>query len=943
MSSPLTFSSLIASGDLLDQNAAKTTPQYLVVTGPLVADIATIPNGGYTFANNSEIIFTDADGGITVGIGSQLNLKGTYVHGCDALWNRIQANAASVLNISDNSILENAAYAVFLNPGSTFNCANTTFNGNYISIYAGASNPSGPANLLGFNVSGCTFDGSAALLNAYTPSVYNPYGGVFSIPNIAILLHNVSSVKVGNEAGGTSAQNTFRNYTQTIYPPMGLKVIHPGRGVYAVNSNPTVVNSRFVNIGAADNTNVGYGVSALSNTKSHTINVFGLGSGETATPTFENVHRAASIVNANLSFKDARVKNCHEGVLVTIDEGVALVFQPGIPFIDIANNRIEEICSNAIRLYKSAPSGSAKIDNNKIDFNSTNSNCGVINRGIWIENDDATPLNGQGYVLSDNIITHISSPAPTRLQAIETNGVTHIRHVDNTVTDEDASNGLFSFTGIQLGLGSRARLEDNTVTGVKTNYFVGTSSGINNIASGNVLMLCNTTDAVNRGINFNGFECDAADFKVNTMNTHAYGLYLQEGTRMGDQFEKQNYWEGSSGQVEGKFEFSGYDPGNSMDVAFVQHSRFIIDILDETDERWANPREVDTDDDSGNVWFTGSRNNYLGQACAETIPGPTKSDNLVFNDSFPAYRGLESSIWEARFHTFGRLYEDTTLRSSATAILSWYNNHYDSTYAALYRIYADMNALGKPKTTLLALRTSIDSLILERDTLEATWYAATVDSVKAVLFTQLETFSEDVAEAQADLDSLMTLETTAFSSAVDDLRDRLDSLSLADTWETNLAAVLDIVLDTELGTDTLTGAQEADLDSIAQQCRMAGGFGVRLARHVLGYDPTTQFAIDTSCVAEERAAGNSPNTAAGNTCLFPNPAGNTFYLAFEQPALNREVRVFDPLGRMVAHTNNANGVQQRISLDRTAAGLYVVHVMHDGGSLEVLKVYINSK
>jgi hypothetical protein len=937
-STPLTFSALIASGDLLSQSSALTTPQYLIVSGPIIADVST-SSGGYTFASGSEIIFVTTTSGINIGAASKLNINGTFIHGCTSLWNTISATPESTLNIS-NSQLENAAYAVSLSPRSTFSCTSTTFNGNYVSIYAGTKNSGSPAFLLGFNVTGCTFSGATALYSPYTPDILNPENAVFIIPNTAILVQNVTSLKVGNEFG---ALNTFQNYYQTIYPTTGPKIVYPGRGVRAFNSNVTVVNSKFTNFGASNESNVGYGVSALSETKSHKLTLIGLGGTDADPLTFENVFRAASVVNASLTFKDASIQNCYEGVYASIFDGLEVTYSLGIPFLDISENRIEGICKDAILLDRTAPSNVAKISKNTINFNSSDVVCGGFNRGILINNTTSTPLSGLGYVVSENTITHESSPVPTRLQAIEANGVSRIQFIDNTVTDEDANNDLRNFTGILLNLGSYARMEGNNLAGSKTNYAVTTSSGINNIASGNVLMLCNTTDEVNRGVNFNGFECDATDFKVNTMNTHAYGLYLQEDTRMGDQLEKQNYWEGSSGQVEGNFEFSGYDPDDSddSDEDFVKLSRFVVDILDETDERWANPRMVGNDDDNDNVWFFGSRNNYFGEACAETFPGPTRSDNRVFNDSFPAYRGFESTVWEAKFHTFGRLYEDTTLRASSSSVLSWYNNNYDSTYAALYRIYADMNALGKPNAALVALSSTIDSLILERDTLETAWYAETVVSAKAALFTQLETLSEDVAEAQAELDSLMTLETAVFINSAGDLRDLIDNLATANIWETNLATVLDIVLSTEMGTDTLTNEQEMELDSIAQQCRIAGGFGVRLARHVLGYDPTTVFAADTSCVAAERTAATTQFMPYGTTRLYPNPASNVFYLEFEKPASNREVRIYDPVGRMVAHTTNVNGVQHRISLDRASAGLYLVYILQDNGSVEVRKIQLN--
>jgi len=181
VSNPLTFSFLIATGKLKDNVISLTTPQRLIVCGPIVANLI-----DYTFASGSEIIFVDNSSGLTVNANCKLVVKNTHVHGCTQLWRSIRVSGR--LELVDGCKIEDGSYAVQLNQGSTFVSSQTEFDGNYLSIYAGASTPGAIVSFAGVTITGNTFVGSKPLLQAFTPAGTSD---IYTVPNTGILAENV--------------------------------------------------------------------------------------------------------------------------------------------------------------------------------------------------------------------------------------------------------------------------------------------------------------------------------------------------------------------------------------------------------------------------------------------------------------------------------------------------------------------------------------------------------------------------------------------------------------------------------------------------------------------------------------------------------------------------------------------------------------------------------
>ena len=362
VSDPLTFQFLIATGKLLDATNSLIMPQRLIICGPIVANLVQ-----YTFASGSEIIFVDNSSGITVNTNCRLEFKGTHIHGCTQLWRSLRVFGR--LDIVEGCKIEDAINAVQLNDGSTFVSSMSEYDGNYISIYAGAAvlPPNVSVSLAGFTITGSTFVGAKPLLQSYTPPGTTE---VYTAPNTGILTENVSAIQVGVPSALT---NIFRDFQS---PNSGISPI-PVRGIRARKSNLTVQNCTFRNIGMTDGSSLGFGVSGISTTGTNSVTVTGLGGTASSPSTFENVYRAVSAESVRLFVSHCRVVGCNLGIF----ERRSSSLNSGVFQINIHHNRIENACFNGIQLQNTMPSKSVIIADNWIAFNQTGILCTDKRRG----------------------------------------------------------------------------------------------------------------------------------------------------------------------------------------------------------------------------------------------------------------------------------------------------------------------------------------------------------------------------------------------------------------------------------------------------------------------------------------------------------------------------------------------------------------------------------
>ena len=421
---------------------------------------------------------------------------------------------------------------------------------------------------------------------------------------------------------------------------------------------------------------------------------------------------------------------------------------------------------------------------------------------------------------------------------------------------------------------------------------------------------------------------------------------MANNTVMGDQFEKNNIWAGSAGQVEGKFAFLGYDHTIQSHKDFVGLSFFSINTANEISSKWANPRLIDTDPDNdpdpafGHIWFNGAGQQPGGILCAYGPRGLTNSDIKVIAGTLPPHRGYTSAIWEARYHTYGRLLEDGNLRPTGSAALAWYNANYNANFAQLYRVEHDMDLLGLPSTATITSESALSDTLQLRNEKEIEWVNATSTSLAAQKLQELLVLNASILSAQTAFNAAISSDQAATAAQKQVLLNTITGLTLPEVYEQDLRAVLKILLESDMGGVAFTTTQQADLDAIAVKCRLSGGYAVVLARSALG-NLSEEHPIDETCGSGNR--GSSVKAAEGKSfqaSVSPNPSNGHLQIQWLEPVETASISMYDLLGRSIRTWKVSGTSLSIVDLGSLPSGLYLLKLQGTNRKTETHKVLI---
>jgi Secretion system C-terminal sorting domain len=917
---PGTFLDLITAGKLLDPNQAQSIPQRLIVCREIIANV---PNQWYIFAPGSEIIFATSTSGMKIAAGHNVQIRGTHIHGCAVLWNGIQVENTARLDLVLGTKIEDAVKAVKLIPNSIFTSSLTMFDGNYISIYAGQTNMAPGSLALGaVSIHGNTFSGLKTLLQPYTEG-----GFTHTRPYIGILAENLAGINIGLPSAGTGV-NLFKDFIQGI---ASGNIPIEGKGIYALNSNVTIVNCRFENIGAYDETFRGEAISGLSSNTGQKITITGLGGTSAATPTFSNVTKCVSAIGMSIIMSDCMGDGCSKGIFVSSPSALSVLR------INITHCYLQNICINGIELSNTAPSKSVFIADNTLLFNNPEIACAAERIGIFISNTGS----GLNYHLLRNTIRNTVNPSGAAFRGIVVRNVTDVKIEACNISDEGTAGDAIRFNGIKLDHASNAALINNNVIGNTTSYPFIESAGILNKESNSTIMICNAVDMINRGFEFNGMNCDATAFVSNNMSTHTEGLYLWNATRIGQQYEKNNRWFGAGGQIEGKYNFIGYDPTEATDRLEVNLSKFSINTYDETATRWANPRLIGTDTDMdpilGYVWFKGTSENPIETACSITPSGRSASDDAVIAGTFLPFRGLASTVWEARYHTYGRLFDDATLRPSGSDAENWFQANQNTSFAKLYQVAHSFNLIGTAGTGTETIFNDAGSLLVQRDAAEAQW-AVSTGNAQDQWKTTLDGANAAVIAAQGSLNTALDQDASAAQTAIQNLYTTLAGIAVSEQHEVDLESVLGIMIAAEISETPFNAAQQQALSAIAEKCRLEGGYAVVLAR--LALDRPLDASNDIDCTLQERSQRQQTKSADSAILVFPNPSKDVFFVKLPNRAEKTQLSLTDLTGKQLRQWTTKETSFQITDTQDLPNGLYLLTVTPFGTQPKTLKIHL---
>jgi len=908
---------------LLTPSSAATTAQYVIVNGVITF------NQDYTFASGSELVFRQS-AGLDVSAGKELSITESYLHGCSTLWAGINVRPGGRIRLDDNDI-EDAFSAVTMEAGSStspsgISAVDNRFKKNHIGIRLGNGAAVANINLLAGGISGNNFDGSVN-----PPStIGNP--PITYINLYGIQLQRVSLITIGNESKGI---NTFTQY----------KNGNLAAGIHAKFSNFTVVNSIFTEIGNTTDTEIGYGIVIDNDAVStNTATIKGLGSGVLSVSTFQNTEGCISIDHGSLDVTNVKTSGIRTGVHYESSS-----FGPTPVNVRVDSCYFDQYTGNGIYLdWGFLPVNNLNINNNQFsDVTGVFSPLSNVDRyGVLIDADLPTTIFNNSNITNNTFVNSDKDAQNT----YKTGGL-FLRNIqkamisDNDVTDNDSkSTTTKDYKGMRFENCRQLTVRENVLSGSTLAYATTkTSAGISVYESGTNLISCNDVNYFRTGIGFQGQNCDGTDLVYNAMRNHSNGLLLSADAITGQQINNRNEWYGAA-SLEGNFAFVGFSGSDLGDVGFVEMSKFFIRNTDQTSISWANPRTIGGVNDN-NYWFQYQAGTVEDYPCSVTTccddTELTKGDERVLQDSFPAYDGYTASTWEARFRLYRHLSEETGLLSTNAAANTWHTAQSSGNLGKLYSAYRAVEIAGPDATQLGQLTTAYNSL----STLLG--YVAAKDA-------QIGQLTSTTGEAQllAQRDSLMNLlisQQTAYNlldstvtvqrrQAAATAGTALSSMTPANTHERYMKQVLDIQLNLLSNGNVPTEAQTDTLEMIAGQCRYFGGYGVVLARMMVG---NAGYVDSTLCSSSARSIGDSDgiNTSTGISVL-PNPAQDFFVLRVGSQYEQGRLTMLNAIGQVV-RDENLMGMDTYMNTSGLPAGMYTIAVQLDSQPVQVKKVLIS--
>jgi hypothetical protein len=919
-----TFSQMIADGDLLPQAISGTAPQFLVVCQTITDNLP----GWYIFADGSEIIFLNNPSGLVVNSGANLQFRASYLHGCQKLWDRIRVNGGGRLDFTPGCRVEDAVTAVHLEPNSTFLTTYSTFNGNYICVYAGGTgNPN--QHSITATIGGNLFSGQKVLIENYVPNPQLP-SCYYGRPMYGIVAQNVRHMTVG--VNGGSITNSFRDFSES----WSCNVFNPAAptGIFGQNSSMTVVNSIFHNIA---NGTGGRGVNfVLTSGATSVLNFTGLG--KTGTPTFDNVQTGVYGLG-NIIIRASRFNN--------LERGIYLTGNPAPYTVTIEGNSFENVDDHTVFADQISPINRLEVNGN--DFNDNDPWSGGINAfprsGVHIRS--FTPGQQNSWIFKN---TFLNSPK-AGVFTFGNRGV-WIRNLNGSLVEKNRFTDNFGaigqpYEGVSV-FNASTRIWSNSFTGAG-NWGVHPSVATRVEESPSCWLNCNNADQTKLGWEFQGMNSDGASLEKNNANTHEKGLLLRFDAVIGNQNNRYNRWADNASNIEAQFE--GRDLSVPADALFVQQSRFRIHTPNMATDFWPSPRLVGVTTDP-NLWFVaGSPANVqciataiVGGGGGETLaPSTTEADFRVIDGTYQSVKGYAAGLLEAKLRLFGRLSEHPELRPSGSTEANWYSAQQSTTIGSLGNVYQGILSLSRYSTqeqsdleSAASAQQSAAQAVTDKDG----QIAANLDNpaVLEQLFAERQQLETALASAIAAHENLLGSLRSAKLAVAQQLLGQMNSIGTTVQHETDFKTVCRILLETYIGESSVSEANRQTLLGIAHQCRYEGGFAVLQARASLG-DEWNWSAYD-NCPDSVKGR-NAEMSEAGDIGLYPNPAKDAALLDLGYTVTTGRATLRDLSGRTLQEWSLDGQRQVWLRWGREIpAGLYLLEVIADSTVAQVLKLAV---
>ncbi|HRG58610.1 MAG TPA: T9SS type A sorting domain-containing protein [Bacteroidia bacterium] len=455
----------------------------------------------------------------------QLNIINSYLHGCCAMWHGIKVNQNGTVNISGNSVIEDADTAITIRSNGVYLLSNSIFNKNYVDVAAIGT----PLINQIANISNCTFDCN----DSQMPSTFSTFGlrppmlGLRSAIALSALSVNPLFIGTTNSNG-----NEFYNHDF---------------GLFIINTNLTAKFNNFKNID--DNSINTYNFSTPKGINIHLENNnFGNYNSEITDNTFLNGVIAIS------AFKGYNGKYLNNIITDMMNFGIVFSENNKRDFRIFLNtiDNVGWVGIYSLNNYESV----IGIHGNTIN-NSYNK---LFRTGIGVDEliPSSSSMPAYSIQINRNTINNYQ-------YGITTTRLRGPRIMSNNINIQPTPWGLYSH-GIRLFENYRADIIGNTIFGNnRDEYFV---DGIRNDQGTQAKILCNYTVKTGSGAFFAGSAIANAQLHSNIFLKDFWGVVLANQAKIGGQgFPANNesfanQWIGSMGNPDYAHTFAYYADGS---------------------------------------------------------------------------------------------------------------------------------------------------------------------------------------------------------------------------------------------------------------------------------------------------------------------------------------------------------------------------------------------
>jgi hypothetical protein len=433
---------------------------------------------------------------------------------------------------------------------------------------------------------------------------------------------------------------------------------------------------------------------------------------------------------------------------------------------------------------------------------------------------------------------------------------------------------------------------------------------------------CNRVQGLNVGVHFNGISCDHTTFKYNTMKGNLTGLYLYDGTVIGQQIAQENTWPGdlpSGGVDEAKFDGM---PGQGALLA----SRFAVnDLAHPQSDYWPNPREPMN---SMNDWFVGAFGTpspvlhcYISNG--DGFSGKSEADRQIIEGEYQPYKGYPATTWETTLNAFGTFYNSPELLTSENNITQqFYSVHNTDNIGKIYRALVSWENAKLFTAPLQSQwdtnQASLDQIINALAYQDASMEQAQSFTDQQLITQSISTLQGQLATLHQNSESLTSQYQSDVTGRINQLLTDLSNISTTNVWETNVITVLTLSSQRLLNSnDDWTLSQKSILQAIAGQCRFEGGIGVVMARAAIA---SYRYDDAVMCPGVSNSRNSIPYFLAS---LTPNPSNNICRINFDK-IFSGAVAVASSNGQVLENLQIENASFYDLDTHALPNGLYLI-------------------